>query len=301
MNKQRRLTKDGMKKGIYILPNLFTTASLFSGFYSIINSMKGQYYIAAVAILIALVLDGLDGRIARITNTTSKFGAEYDSLADLVAFGVAPAMLAYTWSLAPFGKWGWGAAFLFVTCGALRLARFNIQIGIIESKVFNGLPIPGAASVIATIVLFYYLHSEGNFNHPIMLIAVVMLSLFMVSNIKYYSFKDLNFFARKPFTAFVVILLVLTIIISEPEITIFTFFVGYSLSGPVWLIKPKLAIITSHLIEGVSPVFVDKLLESRQRVDQIGSAAALHAVCPIVAHAHVAYVLPPDQAVRLEQ
>jgi CDP-diacylglycerol--serine O-phosphatidyltransferase len=236
MNKQRRLTKDGMKKGIYILPNLFTTASLFSGFYSIINSMKGQYYVAAVAILVALVLDGLDGRIARITNTTSKFGAEYDSLADLVAFGVAPAMLAYTWSLAPFGKWGWGAAFLFVTCGALRLARFNIQIGIIESKVFNGLPIPGAASVVATTVLFYNLHGEGNFNHPVMLIAVVMLALFMVSNIKYYSFKDLNFFARKPFTAFVVILLVLTIIISEPEITIFTFFVGYSLSGPVWLI-----------------------------------------------------------------
>jgi len=236
MNKQRRLTKDGMKKGIYILPNLFTTASLLSGFYSIINSMNGRYYVAAVAVLVALVLDGLDGRIARITNTTSKFGAEYDSLCDLVAFGVAPAILAYTWSLAPYGKWGWGAAFLFVTCGALRLARFNIQIGIIESKVFNGLPIPGAASVIATMVLFYYLYGEGNFNHPVVLVAVVMLSLFMVSNIKYYSFKDLNFFARKPFTAFVIIVCVLTIIIMEPEITIFTFFVGYSLSGPLWLI-----------------------------------------------------------------
>jgi len=236
MNKQHRLTKDGMKKGIYVLPNLFTAASLFSGFYSIISSMKGQYYVAAVAILVALVLDGLDGRIARITNTTSKFGAEFDSLSDLVAFGVAPAILAYTWSLAPFGKWGWGAAFLFVTCGALRLARFNIQIGIIESKVFNGLPIPGAASVIATTVLFFHLHGEGTFNHPVMLVAVAMLSLFMVSSIKYYSFKDLNFFARKPFRALVAIIVILIIVIMEPEITIFTFFVGYSLSGPAWLV-----------------------------------------------------------------
>ena len=131
-----------IKKGIYLLPNLFTTASLFSGFYSIIASVQEKYYIAAIAILVSLVFDGLDGRIARITNTTSKFGAEYDSLSDLIAFGVAPALLAYVWVMSSDGKLGWMAGFLFVACGALRLARYNIQIGIIDSKVFNGQLLP---------------------------------------------------------------------------------------------------------------------------------------------------------------
>jgi CDP-diacylglycerol---serine O-phosphatidyltransferase len=227
--------RGGMKKGIYVLPNLFTTASLLCGFYSVVVSMQGQFETAAWAIMAALVLDGLDGRIARMTNTTSKFGAEYDSLADLVAFGVAPSILAYTWSLSAFGKWGWLAAFLFVTCGALRLARFNIQIGIIESKVFNGLPIPGAASVVATgVLLYHYLGFQGPFPHLAVLIGVICLALFMVSSIKYYSFKDLNFFARKPFVSFVLIVFVLVIIVAEPQITVFTFFAGYSLSGPAW-------------------------------------------------------------------
>jgi len=227
--------RDGMKKGIYVLPNLFTTASLLCGFYSIVVSMQGQFETAAWAIMAALVLDGLDGRIARMTNTTSKFGAEYDSLADLVAFGVAPSILAYTWALSPFGKWGWLAAFLFVTCGALRLARFNIQIGIVESKVFNGLPIPGAASVVATgVLLYHYLGFQGPFPNAGVLVGVICLSLFMVSSIKYYSFKDLNFFARKPFMSFVLIVFVLVIVVAEPQITVFTFFAGYSLSGPAW-------------------------------------------------------------------
>jgi len=227
--------RDGMKKGIYVLPNLFTTASLLCGFYSVVVSMHGQFETAAWAIMAALVLDGLDGRIASMTNTTSKFGAEYDSLADLVAFGVGPSILAYNWALSSFGKWGWLAAFLFVTCGALRLARFNIQIGIIESKVFNGLPIPGAASVVATgVLLYHYLGFQGPFPHVVVLVSVICLALFMVSSIKYYSFKDLNFFARKPFVSFVVIVLVLVVVVAEPQITVFTFFAGYSLSGPAW-------------------------------------------------------------------
>jgi CDP-diacylglycerol--serine O-phosphatidyltransferase len=226
-----------MKMGIYILPNLFTTASLFSGFYSILASMKGMYEIAAWTILIALVFDGLDGRIARMTRTTSKFGAEYDSLADLVAFGVAPAILAYSWALMSFGKWGWLAAFLFVTCGALRLARFNVQTEIIDSKVFNGLAIPAGASVVATaVLLFFQLGGEGQFNHLSVLFGTVVVALFMVSSIKYYSFKDLNFFARKPFMSFVLILLILVIVIAETQIMIFTFSFGYALSGPAWLV-----------------------------------------------------------------
>jgi len=165
----------------------------------------------------------------------SKFGAEFDSLADLVTFGVAPAILTYSWALSAYGKWGWMVAFLFVVCGALRLARFNIQIGIIESKVFNGLPIPGAASVIATgIMLYFYLGGQGKYHDFSILMTTVALALLMVSNTKYYSFKDLNFFSRKPFMSFVLIVIVLIIVAAEPQITLFTFSVGYSLSGPCW-------------------------------------------------------------------
>ncbi len=229
--------RDHMRRGIYVLPNLFTTANLFAGFYSAIASMKGMYEIAAIAILIAVVLDSLDGRIARITHTTSKFGGEFDSLCDLVTFGVAPALLAYNWSLLAYGKWGWLAAFLFCVCGALRLARFNIQISVIDSRVFNGLPIPGGAAVVATaVLLFFYLGGEGRFTDISIMIVVVGLALFMVSSIKYYSFKDLNFFSRKPFMSFVLIVLVLVIVVAEPEIMMFTFAFGYSLSGPAWFL-----------------------------------------------------------------
>ena len=229
------IKRDGMKKGIYILPNLFTTASLFCGFYSIIASMNGDFPRAAISIILACILDGLDGRIARMTNTTSKFGSEYDSLSDLVAFGVAPAILAYTWALSPFGRYGWLAAFLFVACGALRLARFNIQIGIIESRVFNGLPIPPAAVVVAASVLFfYYMGGEGQFNNISILISMVVLALLMVSNIKYYSFKDLNYFSRKPFMTLVLIIFIFIVVVMEPQLMIFTSAVGYGISGPVW-------------------------------------------------------------------
>lgn len=226
-----------MRKGVYLLPNLFTTASLFCGFYSIIASVKGNFSIAATAILIAIVLDGLDGRIARITNTMSKFGAEYDSLSDLVSFGVAPAVLMYTWSLFQHGKWGWLAAFLFVICGAMRLARFNVQINLIDSRVFNGLPIPAAAANVATaVLLYYYMGGEGRFSNLGIILSMVGVSLLMVSSVKYYSFKDLNFFARQPFMSFFLIVLILIIVVAEPQIMMFTFAMGYGLSGPVWLI-----------------------------------------------------------------
>jgi len=229
---------DGSDKrnlAVYVLPNLFTTANLFFGFYSVIASLKGMYETAAIAILVAVVLDSLDGRIARMTHTTSRFGGEYDSLCDLVSFGVAPAIMMYNWSLFSFGKWGWMVAFLFVVCGALRLARFNVQVGIIDGRVFNGLPIPGGAAVLATfILLFYYLGGEGRYpSFPIML-GVAAVALFMVSSIKYYSFKDLNYFSRKPFMSFVMIVLILVVIAAEPQIMLFTFAFGYSLTGPAW-------------------------------------------------------------------
>jgi len=237
MKKSPRIKTDSMKKGIYILPNLFTTASLFCGFYSIIASIGGDFSRAAVAIILACILDGLDGKIARFTNTTSRFGAEYDSLSDLIAFGVAPSILAYSWALVSFGRYGWLAAFLFVACGALRLARFNVQIDIIDSRVFNGLAIPAAAGVIATTVLFfYYLGGEGRFHHVSILAGTVTLSLLMVSNIKYYSFKDLNFFSRKPFMTFVLIVCMLIVIVLEPQIMLFVMALGYAVSGPVWIL-----------------------------------------------------------------
>ena len=235
MNKETPFKKSRIKKGIYVLPNLFTTASLFCGFYSIIASLKENFVVAAITILAAVVFDGLDGRIARFTNTTSKFGAEYDSLSDVIAFGVAPSFLAYNWAMSFYGKWGWLAAFLFVLCGALRLARYNIQIGIIESKVFNGLPIPAAASVVATTVIFFdYAGVEGKFHDPSMLFFVTVLSILMVSNIKYYSFKDLKLLARKPFMTFFSLILLLIIVVAIPVIVTFVAMLGYAISGPIW-------------------------------------------------------------------
>jgi CDP-diacylglycerol--serine O-phosphatidyltransferase len=227
--------KTPRKRGIYLLPNILTTANLFCGFYAMLASMQGVYELASVVLVVAMVLDSLDGRIARMTNTMSKFGAEFDSLADLVTFGVAPAILVYSWSLSFYGKPGWLVAFLFCVCGALRLARFNIQIGIIESKVFNGLPIPGAASVVATGIMFYfYLGGEGKYHSIPILLAMVALALLMVSNVKYYSFKDLNFFSRKPFMSFVLIVIVMIIVAAWPQVTLFALAVSYSLSGPCW-------------------------------------------------------------------
>jgi len=239
MNMENAARKIRMKKGIYLLPNLFTSASLFCGFYSAIASFKEHFVTAAIAILVSVIFDGLDGRVARLTNTTSKFGAEYDSLADVISFGIAPALLAYSWSLSVYGKWGWVVAFLFVLCGALRLARYNIQIGIIESKVFNGLPIPAAASVIATTVIFFdYVGAEGKFHNIFIMVFVIMISLLMVSSVKYYSFKDMSLLVRKPFTIFFWSTVLLIIIVAEPEIMFFVIILGYALSGPVWwLIK----------------------------------------------------------------
>ncbi len=235
MNMENSPQRIRMKKGIYLLPNLFTSASLFCGFYSIIASFKEHFVPAAIAILVSVVFDGLDGRVARLTNTTSKFGAEYDSLADVISFGIAPALLAYSWSLSIYGKWGWIVSFLFVLCGALRLARFNIQIGIIESSVFNGLPIPAAASVVATTVIFFdYVGAEGKFHNFFIMIFVMVISLLMVSSVKYYSFKDMSLLARKPFTIFFWSTVLLIIIVAEPEIMFFVIILGYAISGPIW-------------------------------------------------------------------
>jgi CDP-diacylglycerol---serine O-phosphatidyltransferase len=237
MRRNKTREQDAMKKGIYILPNLFTTGNIFFGFFSIVAAINGQYAWAAVLIMIACVLDGLDGKIARFTGTTSRFGVEYDSLSDLVSFGMAPALLAYLWALSPFGRAGWIMAFFFVVCGALRLARFNVQSHALDGKTFVGLPIPAAAMMVASTVVFReFMGGTGMFVHPVIPLAMIALSLLMVSNIHYYSFKDLDFFARKPFMTFVSIVLVFVVIVTHPQVMLFSFALAYTLSGPSWTV-----------------------------------------------------------------
>ncbi len=227
-----------MKKGIYILPNLFTTAALFFGFYSIVSSLKGDFLWAAIAVIISAIFDMLDGKVARLTGTTSRFGVEYDSLADLVSFGVAPAVLAYTWALIPFGRYGWIAAFLYLTCTALRLARFNVQVETVEKTRFKGLPSPAAAGMIATtILIYYYMGGKGaTSKHYLLLIMTYVLAFFMVSNITFRSLKELESSKRQPFSLLVVAILLLILIIAEPQVMLFTMSLIYITSGPLELV-----------------------------------------------------------------
>lgn len=222
------------KRGIYLLPNLLTTGNLFCGFYGIIAAIKHDFRTAAIAILFACLFDILDGKVARLTGSNSRFGVEYDSLADLVAFGVAPAVLVYLWALEPFGRLGWVAAFLFVACGALRLARFNVQVDSVSKKHFVGLPIPGAALMVATTVLFFYrMGGSGPTQHFLLLAMTYFLGFLMVSSIPFNSFKEFDGFQRTPFRTLFIIVLLFSVIAAQPSIMLFTFGVVYVSSGPV--------------------------------------------------------------------
>jgi CDP-diacylglycerol---serine O-phosphatidyltransferase len=225
-------------KGVYILPNLFTSAGLFLGVYAVIASTRGEFITAAICIVVAHLCDGLDGRIARLTNTTSQFGVEYDSLADLVAFGVAPGIMVYRWGLEAWGHWGWLACCLFVTCGALRLARFNVQASFAEKRTFVGLPIPAAADMLAATVLLHdFLGGAAPLErHAPVLLLVYALAVLMVSNVRYYSFKDVDLRTRQPFYALVAIIFVVKFIVAEPQILLFGAMVVYVASGPLGLL-----------------------------------------------------------------
>ncbi len=224
---------ESMRKGIYILPNLFTTGSLFAGFYGIVATTNGDFYNAALWILVSSIFDGLDGKVARLTGTSTKFGVEYDSLADLVAFGVAPGILMYSWALKPFGRLGWLAAFLFVVCGALRLARFNVQVNTVESKRFVGLPIPAAASMVSATVLLFHRFGWGSYKKLAILILIYSLAFLMVSGFRYYSFKEPELIKRQPFAFLVLAILLLIVIAAEPFIMLFAVFIAYIASGPI--------------------------------------------------------------------
>lgn len=226
------------RRGVYLLPNLFTTANLFAGFYSIMCSISGDFTMAAAIVFVAMVLDGLDGRVARITNTQSAFGAEYDSLSDMVAFGLAPAIMAYQWTLSELGNVGLTIAFIYVACAALRLARFNTQIGVVDKRWFVGLASPAAAGVVAGVVWALSDNGVGAVDLAFVLIIlfavlVAAVGMLMVSNVKYYSFKDFDFKGRVPFVAILVVVLAFAVVFSDPPRILLLLFLVYALSGPV--------------------------------------------------------------------
>ena len=242
------------RKGIYVLPNLFTLAALFGGFYGIVMAMNGRFDLATTGIFVAMVLDSLDGRVARMTGTQSAFGEQMDSLADMVSFGAAPALLAYEWALRPLGRWGWIAAFVYCACAALRLARFNVNTAVVDKRYFQGLPSPAAAALVAG---FIWLTSAMLVSHrevPIFRAVISLLSsdpigradlgwitfavtllagLTMVTNLPYYSFKDFGGRRSVPFVVLVLIALLFAVISIEPATMLFILFVGYGVSGYV--------------------------------------------------------------------
>ncbi|MDI5890422.1 CDP-diacylglycerol--serine O-phosphatidyltransferase [Halomonas rhizosphaerae] len=236
--------EDGRKvrrKGVYLLPNLFTTSALFSGFFAMVAAVNGDFTTASIAIFIAMVLDGLDGRVARLTNTQSDFGAEYDSLSDMLSFGVAPGLVAFIWILQDIGKTGWVVAFLYVACAALRLARFNVQIGSVDKKWFIGLPSPSAAALVAASVWTFHSFDADAFGFKLLMLFVVgTAGILMVSNIRYYSFKDVDLKGPVPFVFLLAIVLGFVVISIEPSVMLLLLFGAYVISGPAMAVMRKL-------------------------------------------------------------
>ncbi len=234
--KKQRQGNEEINPRTYILPSLFTTGNLFSGFFGIVKAINGDFQAAAIAVLVSWVFDILDGKVARLTRSTSRFGVEYDSLTDLVAFGVGPGLLMYLWALRPFGRFGWLAAFVFVACGALRLARFNVQAETSGTKkYFVGLPIPGAASMVAASVLFLSQWSgftPAAFGLPLLIVTYI-LGFLMVSNIPYNSYKDMEVVKEKPMTVLLIMVVLVTIVAARPQVMFFSLMLMYVLSGPV--------------------------------------------------------------------
>ena len=233
-----RVEKEGIPRGIYILPNLFTTMNIFCGFYAVIAAVNGATNAAAIAILVAAIFDALDGKIARATHTTSRFGVEYDSLADLISFGLAPGLMIYLWALKPLGRLGWLAAFLFMVCGALRLARFNTQVDSVKSDYFVGLPIPAAAGMLAATVLLHHRLGIGtSANKILILMLIYILSFLMVSSIKFHSFKKPELFKKMNFNVLVGAVLIMIFIAAQPAIALFSIGLAYIMSGPFGFLR----------------------------------------------------------------
>jgi CDP-diacylglycerol--serine O-phosphatidyltransferase len=220
------------RKGIYVLPNLFTLAALFGGFYAVVMAMNNRFDLAALGVFCAMVLDSLDGRVARMTNTQSAFGEQMDSLSDMVSFGAAPALIAYEWSLRGLGRWGWIAAFVYCACAALRLARFNVNTAVVDKRYFQGLPSPAAAALVTGFIwLMNDYGVEGAEVRWFMFAFALYAGLTMVTNVPFYSFKDVSMKKSVPFAVIVLLALVIAVINIDPPAVLFGLFVVYSLSG----------------------------------------------------------------------
>jgi len=240
------VSQDGKKisrKGIYLLPNLLTLGALFAGFYAIIAGMNGNFDAAGWAILIAAVLDGLDGRLARLTNTQSAFGAQFDSLADMVSFGVAPALIVFSWTLSSIGNAGWAASFIFMSCAALRLARFNVQLGTVDKRFFVGLQSPVAAGLVTFVVWVAdkYGIQPGVWLSGATAVLTAFTGLLMVSNYHYYSFKEIHFKGTVPYVVFLMAVVLLVVIAQRPHEVLLLMCVVYATSGPVIALYKKLS------------------------------------------------------------
>lgn len=244
---------ENKRKGIYLLPNLLTTAGIFSGFYAVVASMNGQFESAAVAIFVAMIFDGLDGRVARMTNTQSAFGAEYDSMADMVSFGIAPALVAYNWALSGLDKLGWLAAFVYVAGAALRLARFNTTVATADKRFFQGLPSPASAALVASMIWVgqeYQVHDI--FNGVVIEVFVCLITALsgalMVSNFKYNSFKEVNWQGKVPFVGILLVCLIFVVVATEPSLVLFVVFALYAGAGPVNTFRTVEKVTLEHVV-----------------------------------------------------
>lgn len=225
------------RRGVYLLPNLITTAALFSGFFAIISGVNGNFEQAAIAIFIAQVFDGFDGRVARMTNTTSAFGVQYDSLSDMVSFGVAPAIVMFSWGLAPLGKLGWAAAFIYTACAAMRLARFNTQVDVVDKRYFVGLASPAAAALIAATLWLFSDQKPAYLFSFLLALLTAGAGLLMVSNIRYHSFKGLGLKGRVPFVAMLLAVFAFAVFTTNPPLLLLVAAAAYALSGPLLALK----------------------------------------------------------------
>ena len=265
------------RKGIFLLPNLLTTGGLFSGFYAIVASMNGHFEAAAVAIFVAMIFDGLDGRVARLTNTQSEFGAQYDSMSDMLSFGMAPALVAYNWGLADYGKFGWLAAFIYVACAALRLARFNANLGVTDGRFFQGLASPAAAAIVAGMVWCGSIYEiDGDNIGYLVGVLTIVVGLLMVSNFRYNSFKDLNWRDRVSFLTILLVLLVFVVIASRPAEMLFGIFFIYACSGPITTIRSVRKLKLEHVVgdsddadfsDDIAPEKTDKTASMEKTTD----------------------------------
>ena len=273
-DRRDRIERGERSKGVYLLPNLFTTAALFCGFYAVVASMDGNFTRAAYAIFVAMFLDGIDGRVARMTSTESQFGKEYDSLSDMISFGIAPALVIYQWGIdilrelgGFWGKAGWAVAFIYCVCAALRLARFNTNSKQIGKRYFQGLPSPAAAGVIAGLILFERTWRFGDYvSMPLALIITLGAGLLMVSNIQFRSFKDLNLGGKVPFYVLLIIPAILILVGMSPQQNLFLLFFGYALSGPIGYI---LRAVRGQRTESILPIDVrDQLIHDSHSADE---------------------------------